>query len=80
MVDRARVSLSADTPTFLGGRAWRYELFPLTSSELPGLELLRALNQGLIPAHYLQDDASKSLKAYVQDYLKRGGFQRRIDA
>ena len=58
----------------LGGRAWRYELFPLTSSELPGLELLRALNQGLIPAHYLQDDASKSLKAYVQDYLKEEVF------
>ncbi len=58
----------------LGGRAWRYELFPLVSAELPNLELLRALNHGLIPAHYLRDDASKSLKAYVQDYLKEEVF------
>ncbi len=58
----------------LGGRAWRYELFPFVSSELPNLELLKALNHGLIPTHYLQDDASKSLKAYVQDYLKEEVF------
>ena len=58
----------------LGGRAWRYELFPLTSRELPDIKLLRALNHGLIPAHYLQDDAVKSLKAYVQDYLKEEVF------
>jgi predicted AAA+ superfamily ATPase len=58
----------------LGGRAWRYELFPLTSRELPDIKLLRALNHGLIPAHYLQEDAAKSLKAYVQDYLKEEVF------
>ena len=58
----------------LGGRAWRYELFPLTSREHPDIKLLRALNHGLIPAHYLQDDAVKSLKAYVQDYLKEEVF------
>lgn len=60
----------------LGGRAWRYELFPLTSIELPNLDLLRALNQGLIPAHYLQEPnaAEKSLKAYIQDYLKEEVF------
>lgn len=58
----------------LGGRAWRYELFPLTSRELPDIKLLRALNHGLIPEHYLHDDAVKSLKAYVQDYLKEEVF------
>jgi predicted AAA+ superfamily ATPase len=60
----------------LGGRAWRFELFPLTSAELGKPDLLRALNHGLIPAHYLQDAAAArlSLKAYVQDYLKEEIF------
>jgi uncharacterized protein len=58
----------------LGGRAWRYHLFPLTSQELlrapPGFDLLRALNQGLIPLHYLEDFGDRELDAYVHDYLK----------
>ncbi len=60
----------------LGGRAWRYEMFPLVSAELKEFDLLRALNHGLIPAHYLQDDADceRSLRAYVQDYLKEEVF------
>jgi len=58
----------------LGGRAWRYELFPLVTPELERFDLLRALNQGLIPDHYLQDNATKSLQAYVQDYLKEEVF------
>lgn len=58
----------------LGGRAWRYELFPFVSVEVGKLDLLRALNHGLIPDHYLQDDCQKSLEAYVQDYLKEEVF------
>ena len=58
----------------LGGRAWRYELFPLVTPELERFDLLRALNQGLVPDHYLQDNATKSLQAYVQDYLKEEVF------
>jgi predicted AAA+ superfamily ATPase len=60
----------------LGGRAWRYELFPLTSHEIGGIDLLRALNHGLIPLHYLQDrsDCKKSLEAYAQDYLREEVF------
>jgi predicted AAA+ superfamily ATPase len=58
----------------LGGRAWRYELFPLVSPELGDIDLLRVLNQGLIPLHYLQDGYRKSLRAYVQDYLKEEVF------
>lgn len=58
----------------LGGRAWRYELFPLVTPELAHLDLLRALNHGLIPDHYLQDHPTKSLQAYVQDYLKEEVF------
>ena len=60
----------------LGGRAWRYELFPLTSHEIGDIDLLRALNHGLIPLHYLQqrEDCKKSLEAYVQDYLREEVF------
>jgi predicted AAA+ superfamily ATPase len=58
----------------LGGRAWRYEMYPLVSAEVPQLDLLRALNHGMIPAHYLKENHRKSLKAYVQDYLKEEIF------
>ncbi len=60
----------------LGGRAWRYELFPLVSQEIGTFNLLRALNHGLIPLHYLQndEDCKKSLEAYVQDYLREEVF------
>src|SRR4030043_2334580 len=33
----------------LGGRAWRYEMYPLVSAEGADLDLLRALNRGRIP-------------------------------
>jgi predicted AAA+ superfamily ATPase len=58
----------------LGGRAWRYELFPFVTQELKDAELLRVLNRGMIPDHYLRDDYEKSLKGYVQDYLKEEVF------
>jgi predicted AAA+ superfamily ATPase len=58
----------------LGGRAWRYEMFPLVSAELGEVDLLRALNQGMIPTHYLGGNYRKSLKAYVTDYLKEEVF------
>lgn len=54
----------------LGGRAWRYEMYPLTVGEIPSFDLLRALNPGLLPSHYLADEYRRTLKAYVQDYLK----------
>ncbi len=58
----------------LGGRAWRYEMFPLVSTEVNDLKLLQVLNRGMIPAHFLQDTYRKSLSAYVQDYLKEEVF------
>lgn len=60
----------------LGGRAWRYEMFPLTSQEIGKFDLIRALNHGLIPLHYLQNDGDckKSLAAYIQDYLREEVF------
>ncbi len=62
----------------LGGRAWRFELFPLVSAELEHLDLKKALNQGLLPAHYLQENAARSIRAYVQDYLKEEVFEEGI--
>lgn len=60
----------------LGGRAWRYEMFPIVTAELKRVDLLRVLNHGMIPLHYLQNDndCQRSLKAYVQDYLKEEVF------
>jgi predicted AAA+ superfamily ATPase len=58
----------------LGGRAWRFELFPLISKEVENLDLLKALNNGLIPSHYLQSQYKRSLRGYVQDYLKEEVF------
>ncbi|HEV7666992.1 MAG TPA: AAA family ATPase [Thermoanaerobaculia bacterium] len=58
----------------LGGRAWRYEMHPLTSIEIGDLDLLQALNRGLVPAHYLSPGYRRSLDAYVVDYLKEEVF------
>lgn len=49
-------------------------MFPLVSPELGEIDLLRALNHGLIPLHYLREDHRKSLRAYVTDYLKEEVF------
>jgi predicted AAA+ superfamily ATPase len=58
----------------LGGRAWRYAMHPLVSAEVPDFDLLRALNRGMIPLHYMQAEYRKSLQAYVRDYLKEEVF------
>jgi predicted AAA+ superfamily ATPase len=58
----------------LGGRAWRHEMHPLVSAEVPDLDLLQALNRGLVPAHYLDPACERSLRAYVVDYLKEEVF------
>lgn len=55
----------------LGGRAVEFHLFPLTSREVPELDLLRAFNHGMLPAHYLVDDPAPLLRAYVNTYLKQ---------
>jgi len=54
----------------LGGRALRYELFPLVSTEIPDFDLLRALNNGLLPRHYLSDNPKKMISAYIGNYLQ----------
>ena len=54
----------------LGGRALRYELFPLVSHEIPEFDLLRALNHGLLPKHYLSENPKKLISAYIGSYLQ----------
>ena len=54
----------------LGGRALRYELFPLISLEIPEFNLLKALNNGLIPKHYDAKNAQKLLSSYIGSYLR----------
>ncbi len=63
--------LKRGAANLLGGRAWRYHFFPLVSQELPGLDLLRIFNHGLLPSHYLlQGSPKKALNSYIEDYLK----------
>ncbi len=59
----------------LGGRAWRYEMHPLVTAEVGECKLLKILNGGMLPDHFLQDDPRKSLQSYVQDYLKEEVFE-----
>ena len=58
----------------LGGRAWRFALHPLTWTEIPDFDLLRALNHGLIPQHYDGGHPRRALAGYVDDYLKEEVF------
>jgi len=54
----------------LGGRALRYELYPLISVEIPDFDLIRALNHGLLPRHYDSANPHKLLSSYIGSYLK----------
>ena len=54
----------------LGGRALRYELYPLICIEIPDFDLHRALNNGLLPRHYLADNSKKLISAYIGSYLR----------
>ncbi|MFH1959316.1 MAG: AAA family ATPase, partial [Patescibacteria group bacterium] len=58
----------------LGGRAWRFEMFPLVYPELPQVNLFNILNQGTLPAHYGYEHYQRSLQSYVTDYLKEEIF------
>ncbi|MEN6454898.1 MAG: AAA family ATPase [Prolixibacteraceae bacterium] len=54
----------------LGGRALRYELYPLVSNEIPDFDLTRALNNGLLPRHYLSNNSQKLISGYIGSYLR----------
>ena len=56
----------------LGGRAMQTNLYPLVSAEIPDFDLIKAVNQGMIPRHYLAkaDKYWSMLQAYVAVYLR----------
>lgn len=54
----------------LGGRAWRYNMTPLTLSETSGFDLEQVVVSGLLPPHFLSSDPVRDLRSYVADYLK----------
>lgn len=54
----------------LGGRAGRIEMKGLSIDEIPSLDLLKFLNYGGIPTHYLADDPQTQIRAYVQNYIQ----------
>lgn len=54
----------------LGGRAWGYNFYPLIYKEVHDFDLLKVFNNGLIPSHYLSSNPQKSIKSYVNEYLK----------
>ena len=56
----------------LGGRAMQTNLYPLVSAEIPDFDLIKAVNQGMIPRHYLAnaDRYWQMLQAYVAVYLR----------
>lgn len=43
--------------------------FPLIFKEIPDFDILKCLNNGLIPSHYLSEHAHRFLKSYIEDYL-----------
>lgn len=56
----------------LGGRAIKYELFPLVTAELSEehLDLNLILNRGLIPSHFLSESYLDFFDSYTADYLE----------
>lgn len=54
----------------LGGRAVDVTMLPLTTREIGSLDLPRALRHGLLPPHYLAEEPSDLLRAYVNNYIK----------
>lgn len=53
----------------LGGRAVREQMFPLVSAEIPDFDLLRAVNNGMIPRHYMVQNPWERLRGYIGVYL-----------
>jgi predicted AAA+ superfamily ATPase len=53
----------------LGGRALKKTLFPLVSSEIPDFNLTKAVNNGLIPRHYMINNPWERFRAYIGVYL-----------
>jgi len=55
----------------LGGRAYPCHFYPLVSGEIADFDLEKALNDGLLPQHYLSKRPERLLSAYIDVYLKQ---------
>lgn len=53
----------------LGGRATREQMYPLVSAEIPDFDLIRAVNNGMIPRHYMVQNPWERLRGYIGVYL-----------
>jgi predicted AAA+ superfamily ATPase len=74
---KVRFILSSSSPrklirsgvNLLEGRALKKILFPLVSSEIPDFDLIKAVNNGLIPRHYMISNPWERFRAYIGVYL-----------
>ncbi len=58
------------------GRVARFDLYGLTSAEIGRpFDLVRMLNHGYLPRHYLSDSPGRLLRAYIQSYIKEEVLQ-----
>ena len=68
----------------LGGRAIPETLYPLVWPEVTDFQIDRAVQNGMIPRHYMVEDATKRLSGYVKIYLdeeiREEGEVRQLDA
>ena len=62
--------LRRNSANTLGGRALPTTLFPLVSAEIPDFNLIRAVNNGMMPAVYPLENPRRQIQAYVDVYLK----------
>lgn len=53
----------------LGGRALKQNLLPLVSAEIPDFDILKAVNNGMIPRHYTVNNPRERFRAYIGVYL-----------
>jgi len=75
---KIRFILSSSSPrklirsgvNLLEGRALKKNLFPLVSSEIPDFDLIKAVNNGLIPGHYMINNPWERFRAYIAVYLR----------
>ncbi len=76
--------LKVQSTNLLGGRAWIYHFYPLTSKEIPDFDLLRALQHGLVPKHYLSqakyilDNLQAYIEIYLTDEIRNEGLVRNL--
>lgn len=77
--------LKTQGTNLLGGRAIKYNFYPLVYNEYKeDFDLLRIFNHGLIPSHYTSSNPRRLLQSYIEDYLtneiRSEGYVRNIPA